>query len=102
MASISRDPNGRRTIQVVGSDGKRQSIRLGKVSQRLAESVQVRVEHLAAAEATGGALDGETARWVADLDTQLADKLAAVGLIPKRQRATLAAFLDSCITSRAE
>ena len=102
MASISRDPNGRRTIQFVGSDGKRRSIRLGKVSQRLAESVQVRVEHLAAAQATGGALDGETARWVADLDAQLADKLAAVGLIPKRQRATLGAFLDSYIAVRAD
>ncbi len=102
MASISRDPNGRRTIQFVGSDGKRRSIRLGKVSQRLAESVQVRVEHLAAALLTGGALDGETARWVADLDMQLADKLAAVGLIPKRQRATLGAFLDSYIAARAD
>jgi len=102
MASISNDPNGRRTIQFVGSDGKRRSIRLGKVSQRLAESVQVRVEHLAAAQVTGGAMAAETARWVADLDGQLADKLAAVGLIPKRQRATLGAFLDSYVTARAD
>ena len=102
MASISKDPNGRRTIQFVRSDGKRPSIRLGKCSQRLAEAVQVRVEHLAAAQVTGGALDGETARWIAELDTQLADKLAAVGLIPKRQRATLGAFLDSYIGGRAD
>jgi integrase len=102
MASITREPNGRRTIQFVGSDGKRRSIRLGKVSQRLAESVQVLVEHLAAAQLTGGALDGETARRVAELDMRLADKLAAVGLIPKRQRATLGPFLDSYIGSRAD
>ena len=37
---ISKDPNGRRTIQFVGSDGKRRSIRLGKVSQRQAEAVK--------------------------------------------------------------
>lgn len=102
MASISKDPNGRRTIQFVGSDGKRRSIRLGKVSQRLAETVQILVEHLLAARLTGGALDGETARQVANLDAQLADKLAAVGLIPKRQRATLGAFLDSYIGGRAD
>ena len=71
MASITRESNGRRTIQFVGSDGKRRSIRLGKVSQRLAEGVQVKVEHLTAARLTGGALDGETARWVADLDVAL-------------------------------
>ena len=34
MASITRESNGRRTIQFVCGDGKRRSIRLGKVSQR--------------------------------------------------------------------
>ena len=34
MASLSKQPNGRRTIQFVGSDGKRRSIRFGKISQR--------------------------------------------------------------------
>ena len=49
MASISKEPNGRRTIQFVGADGKRRSIRLGKVSQRTAEMVKVKVEALVAA-----------------------------------------------------
>ena len=39
MASISKEPNGRRTIQFVAGDGKRRSIRLGKVSQREAEEI---------------------------------------------------------------
>jgi integrase len=95
MASISRESNGRRTIQFVGGDGKRRSIRLGKVSQRLAETIQVKVEHLVAAQATGGALDGETARWVATLDDPLADKLAAVGLIAARKSATVGGLLDA-------
>ena len=102
MASITKESNGRRTIQFVGSDGKRRSIRLGKVSQRFAETVQVRVEHLAAAQATGGAIDGETARWVAERDTVLLDKLAAVGLIPKRDVATLGPFLKAYIASRTD
>ena len=46
MASITREANGRRTVQFVGADGKRRSIRLGKVSQRSAEGVKVRIEAL--------------------------------------------------------
>ena len=69
MASITREKNGRRTIQFVGPDGKRRSIRLGKVSQRTAETTRVKVEHLVEAAVTGYALDAETARWVATLST---------------------------------
>jgi hypothetical protein len=102
MASISREANGRRTIQVVCPDGKRRSVRLGKVSQRHAESVKVKVEHLAAAAETRGPLDPETARWVAELDSTLADKLAAVGLIPPREKATVAGFIDAFIAKRTD
>ena len=102
MASISKEKNGRRTIQFVGTDGKRRSIRLGKTSQRMAEAVKVRVEHLAAASVTGHALDSETARWVAELGDDLADKLAAVGLIPERESATLADFLQTYIDGRID
>jgi integrase len=102
MASIARQPNGRRTIQFIGADGKRRSIRLGKVSQHMAEAVKVRVEHLAAAQITGHALDDETARWLTGLEEALSDKLARVGLVPKRERATLAAFLDAYIAGRTD
>ena len=100
MASISKESNGRRTIQFVGTDGKRRSIRLGKTSQRMAESVKLLVEHLAAAAATGGPLDPETARKLPELSDELADKLARAGLIPERQRATLGGFLQEYIDSR--
>jgi hypothetical protein len=53
MASISREPNGRKTIQFVAGDGRRRSIRLGKVSQRIAEEIKVRVEALLAAAVSG-------------------------------------------------
>ena len=53
MASINREPNGRRTVQFIGADGKRRSVRLGKVPQRTAEAIKVRIEHLAIAAATG-------------------------------------------------
>jgi len=75
-------------------DGKRKSIRLGKVAIRTAEAVKIKVEHLVAASLSGHALDDETARWVADLEEVLAGKLVAVGLIPKSESTTLQAFLD--------
>jgi len=100
MASISKQPRGRRTIQFVGADGRRRSIRLGKVSQRQAEAVKVKVEQLVAAAISGHAVDAETSRWVAGLDEVLADRLAAVGLIPQRENVTLGPFIDAYIESR--
>ena len=99
MASISREKNGRRTIQFIAPNGsgKRKSIRLGKVSKRDAETIRLRVESLVCAQLTRHAVDDETARWVANLDNSLADKLARVGLTCRRERATLAAFLTDYI-----
>ncbi|MBN2024924.1 MAG: hypothetical protein JW809_19260, partial [Pirellulales bacterium] len=102
MASISREPNGRRSIQFVGADRKRRTIRLGKCSQRTAEAVRTKIEALVASHITGLPPEDEVSRWVATLDDTLADKLAAVGLIPARERATLAAFLESYVASRAD
>ena len=50
MASIVRDPNGRKRILFVAPDEKRKTIRLGKVSQRAAEAIKAKVEHLVAAK----------------------------------------------------
>jgi integrase len=105
MASISKGPGSRRVVQFVAGDGKRKSVRLGKVSQRLAEEVRVKVEALNAAAVAGLSWDAETARWVAGLAPALADKLAAVGLIPKRQQAEaaqLGAFLENYIARRTD
>jgi hypothetical protein len=79
MASISRESNGRKTIQFVAADGTRKSIRLGKVSQRMAEEVKVKVEQLGSAIASGLPINNETAQWVARLGDDLANKLAAWG-----------------------
>jgi integrase len=103
MASITVEPNGRRTIQFVGEDRKRRSLRLGKVSQRAAEAVKLRVEHLAAARITGATIDTDTARWLAELPDELAGKLAAVGLMPKRAESrglTLGEHLAAYIVKR--
>lgn len=82
MASISRQPNGHRTIQFVGADRKRRSIRLGKIDAKQAERIRLMVESLVSASITGFSIDGDVSRWVAGLDDSLHDKLAGVGLIP--------------------
>jgi integrase len=105
MASISKEANGRRTIQYVGSDGKRRSIRLGKVNQKTAETIRTKVEYLAAAVNHGTPLDEETARWVTERDSVMYDKLAAVGLVKQRQPApllTVSGFLTEYVSRRVD
>jgi hypothetical protein len=104
MASIAREPNGRRRIQFMAVDGSRKTIRLGKVSQRAAEAVKVHVERLVTVSITGAPIEDETARWVANLEPSLAKRLAAVGLIrPVESKGvvTLGAFIDEYISRRA-
>ncbi|MSQ96750.1 MAG: site-specific integrase [Gemmataceae bacterium] len=100
MASISRDPNGRRRILFTDRDGGRKTIRLGKVSQRMAEEIKIKVEALNAAKIGGCSLDRETAAWVANLGDGLHGKLAAVGLTEPRRTARLGEFLDGFIANR--
>lgn len=102
MASISKQPNGRRTIQFVGPDKKRRSIRLGKMSQRQAEAVKLRVEHLVTAKITGHSIDDETARWLGTISDELYERLAKVELVKSKgsQLNTLGTFTESYIESR--
>ncbi len=102
MASISKQPNGRKTIQFVAPDLKRKSIRLGKVSIRAAEAVKLKVEHLVSAMETKHALDAETARWLTEIPDDLQNKLAAVGLIGQPERTTLRAFIDRYLDTRTD
>ncbi len=102
MASIGNDSGGRRRILFVAGDGSRKTIRLGKVSQRQAESFKVRIEALVGQGITG-AVDDETSRWLVDLDDRTYSRIAAVGLAKPRENAgaaRLGAFLDQYIAGR--
>ena len=94
MASISKQPNGRKTVQFIGSDRKRRSIRLGKITMSGAESVKSKVEHLVSHNLTKHALDSATSVWVSELDTKMTEKLAGVGLIDKKETMELKDLLD--------
>ena len=93
LASISREPNGHRSIQFKAADGKRRTIRLGKVNQKTAEFIKTKVEALAASLASKILLDQETARWVGEIGVQLASRLAAVGLTLPRENGSSAGGL---------
>ena len=103
MASIARSKNGTRRILFMAPDGTRPTIRLGKVSQRAAESVKNRVEQLLEAQLLNRPMDADLAQWVAALKPAMADKLARVRLIPdpsNKRAATLGPFLQDWLAAR--
>lgn len=103
MASVIKEPNGRRRIEYILPDLPRQRIRLGKVSQRTAESIKSKIEHLITASVSGCGWDNDLAEWVARIGDDLADKLAEARLIPPRDRIIcpgLKAFVESLRDSR--
>lgn len=81
MATIGKDKNGTRRILFVAPDGKRKTVRLGRGPQRVAEGVKHKIEMILAAKLAGQPLDSETAAWVGNLESTLADRLARAGLI---------------------
>ncbi len=105
MASIAREKNGNRRILFVAPDGKRPTIRLGKVSQRTAEGIKYRVEQLVERLTYKQPMDSELAQWVDDLEPRLGKKLAAVGLIANPQAkpsAILGPFMTAYLDGRTD
>lgn len=106
MASISSDRNGNRTIQFVGNDGKRRSVRLGGMPIKSANEIKLRIEALVAAKFSALPVDAATASWLREIGDSLQGKLAGVGLVSPRQAEgaiavpTLAAFIDGFLAGR--
>lgn len=102
MASITRESNGRRTIQFVGADGKRRSIRLGKVDAKIAATIRIHVEHLVNSACHGTAIPAATAQWLSTVADTLHDRLVRVSLVAPRARVTLAGLLDGFMEAHAD
>jgi integrase len=101
MASISYS-GGRATVQFIDVDNKRKSIRLGAMPKRTAEAIKLRVEALLNAKITNTPVDRDTASWLTGIGADLADKLAAVGLIEARDNSTLGDFTANYIRRRTD
>jgi len=97
MASIAREPDGRKRIQFVAPNGERRTIRLGRTSDKIASMVKGHVEHLVSALGNGGTPERHTALWLAEIPDPLHAKLARAGLVKPRERADdrLGAVLDA-------
>ena len=103
MASISKQPNGRKTIQFIHPvDKKRKSIRLGKVSMKQAEGFKTHFEKLVAAKISGHPPDDATATWASKLSAELQKSLANHGLMKATESVTLEPFVGDWIERRSD
>ena len=84
-----RRQDGRETLTYrvlfVDQTGRRQTLRLGSVPKRLAETTKIRVEEILAARFAGQSIQPETAAWLEKIADVIHDKLSRVGLVEPRQ-----------------
>jgi integrase len=104
MASITRDPGGRKRIQFVAPGGSRKAVRLGKISEKAALAVKVKIEAIVSALNQSVPVDDETARWLRQIDNRMASKLIRVGLMAKLRPAPtkLDDFLAGYLATRTD
>ncbi|MEN0109082.1 MAG: phage integrase SAM-like domain-containing protein [Planctomycetota bacterium] len=85
MASVVSQPNGRFCVQFKRPDGKRDTMRLGKVDRRTAQRFAERIDELITGVALRQPLHPNTADWLASLPAKTHDKLSKAGLVSKRE-----------------
>ena len=103
MASLGSEPGGRRRILVVGRDGRRRTVRLGRMSLKSARTALAHVEALAAARISGAGIPAATAQWLGELPLPIYKRLVKAGLCePRPEEATLGEFLASYVESRGD
>jgi hypothetical protein len=92
MATLSTEKYDRKdgttstTYRVLIGGGKRQrqTVRLGDVSEKIANEAKSRIEALETAKLTGTSVDRTTAAWVSAISDGIHEKLARVGLVEPR------------------
>src|SRR5262249_27590072 len=84
------------------SAGRRKTLRLGKCTQKSAETIRTKVESLISAALAGNAIDDETAKWIATRGDDLHKKLSRVGLVAPRNGTTptVRRFIETYIGGR--
>lgn len=104
VASITRQKNGRKIIQFVDVDGKRKSVRLGKVSLDHAETVRTHIEHLVAARLMSEPVSNRTALWFKEISDELKRRISATGIIASvaTRETRLGRFVDYYIENRTK
>jgi integrase len=79
-------------VLFVDPAGKRQTIRLGKVPKKIAETVKLKIESLLAAKIADHPIDAQTAGWLAKIGDTIHEKLAKAGLVEPRDNVAIVAW----------
>ena len=90
MASLGCDSGKRGTTYRVllrAPGGIRHTIRLGRVSKKIAETSRRIIESLESAKAAGHSPDRETAEWAGRVSDEIHRRLERAGLVPPRAAA---------------
>jgi len=102
MATIRKEPNGRKAVLVVCADQKRRTVRLGKCSMKAAQTAKHHIEQLNAATFLNGSIPNEQSAWLNGLCDKMHDRIARAGLCEPRVAVgvvTLGQWCDRYITS---
>lgn len=102
MASITTESNGHRRLLFTDSDGRRKSIRLGKLGFKSAQTIARHIESLLAAREHADPVPPVTAVWIKSIGETLRSKLAQVGLVDQHKKVQLGEFLNEYILSRPD
>ena len=96
-------------VLIGGGRHKRQTIRLGDVSEKIANEAKARIEALETAKLTGTSVDRTTAAWLDAIGDAIHERLARVGLVEPREPATpeepdvaLVVLVERYIASRSK
>ena len=102
MASISKDSNGTKRVVYYNAEQKQVSIRLGKISKKMADTVKVHIENLLVAQSKAVTLATETARWLTAIDDNLHQKLVQKKLVaPRKVIGTLIEVIPKIIKEKS-
>ncbi|GAB5444840.1 MAG: hypothetical protein Fues2KO_51890 [Fuerstiella sp.] len=96
MASVGKDSKGWR-IRFTDQNGRKRSLRPGKVNKTKANQIARHVAELVSAKASGQPTDRQTAAWLNEIGDPLWRKLARAGLVQPRSSLPLKAFMKDHI-----
>lgn len=108
MASIGKDRNGTKRILLECPDGKRRTIRLGKVSMEAAREAKRNIESIAAAKWGQVALTLDQLKWLNGLTDTVYERIQKTGIIEPRETtkskapSTLFDFIQHYIEGRTD
>jgi integrase len=101
MATLTHEPNGRWTIQVVCPDRKRRSIRLGAVAKRQADTFRSKISELETSHRLGQRPGSGSVEWLTALSPAMYSKLVGVGLAQARQETALEGFIEAFLQQKS-